>query len=391
MQMRLPARPLPSLGRAGGKYPPRHEKFSTGKRFHGMAGDRAAYIRDVRPWERRLGAKRGNPRQPGEGARKEMEVKNEPIFTGGGAFGHPHNQLTIRSATNLAEAAMEGRVVEARAVLCDADHNLHVEMPCMEGIIPYYEGAVGIAEGTTRDIALISRVSKPVCFTVSGFEHLPDGRRRAVLSRRDAQERCRYEYIQNMRCGDIVPARITRLETFGAFCDIGCGLPALLPIAGISVSRISHPSDRFVPGMDIFGVVSSLENNRICLSQRELLGTWEENAALFSQGETVAGVVRSVESYGIFVELTPNLAGLAEPREGVRVGQHAGVYIKSILPDKMKMKLIIIDAQDSDKSLAPPRYFLTGGHMDRWVYSPPDCPKIIETRFSEEEAACAAT
>ena len=123
----------------------------------------------------------------------------------------PHNQLTIRSATNLAEAAMEGRVVEARAVLCDADHNLHVEMPCMEGIIPYYEGAVGIAEGTTRDIALISRVSKPVCFTVSGFEHLPDGRRRAVLSRRDAQERCRYEYIQNMRCGDIVPARITRL------------------------------------------------------------------------------------------------------------------------------------------------------------------------------------
>ena len=43
----------------------------------------------------------------------------------------------------------------------------------------------------------------------------------------------------------------------------------------------------------------------------------------------MAGVVRSVESYGIFVELTPNLAGLAEPREGVRVGQHAGVYIKS--------------------------------------------------------------
>ena len=62
----------------------------------------------------------------------------------------PHNQLTIRSATNLAEAAMEGRVVEARAVLCDADHNLHVEMPCMEGIIPYMEGAIGIAEGTTR-------------------------------------------------------------------------------------------------------------------------------------------------------------------------------------------------------------------------------------------------
>ena len=93
----------------------------------------------------------------------------------------PRNQAIIRSAAGLAEAAMEGTVLEARAVLCDAEHNLHVEMPCMEGVIPYFEGAIGIAEGTTRDIALISRVSKPVCFTVNGFEHLPDGRRRAVL------------------------------------------------------------------------------------------------------------------------------------------------------------------------------------------------------------------
>lgn len=113
----------------------------------------------------------------------------------------PRNQAIIRSAAGLAEAAMEGTVLEARAVLCDAEHNLHVEMPCMEGVIPYFEGAIGIAEGTTRDIALISRVSKPVCFTVNGFEHLPDGRRRAVLSRRDAQERCRDLYISRLRRG----------------------------------------------------------------------------------------------------------------------------------------------------------------------------------------------
>ena len=32
--------------------------------------------------------------------------------------------------------------------------------------------------------------------------------------------------------------------------------------------------------------------------------------------------MRSVESYGIFVELTPNLAGLAELKENVHAGQH---------------------------------------------------------------------
>lgn len=296
------------------------------------------------------------------------------------------NQSYLHSAGSLAEAALEGRVLEARAILCDAGHNLHVDLPCMEGVIPYYDGAVGILEGTTRDIALISRVSKPVCFIVKGFEDTPDGGRRAILSRREAQEKCRAEYIDHLRCGDVIPARVTRLEAFGAFCDIGCGLPALMPIASLSVSRISHPGDRFVPGMDILGVVSSLEGGRVCLSQREILGTWEENAALFEQGETVAGIIRSVEDYGVFVELTPNLAGLAEPREGAVPGQQAGVYIKSILPEKMKLKLVIIDTAPATPDRSPPHYFITGGHLDSWVYSPKGCSKVIKTEFDQPES-----
>jgi small subunit ribosomal protein S1 len=312
---------------------------------------------------------------------KEVLKMNE-FYPEGSLIDTATNQKYISSAEGLAEAAIEGRVLEARAVLCDSSRSLHVEMPSMKGIIPYHDGAIGIQEGLTRDIALISRVSKPVCFVVKGFEDTPDGGRRAILSRREAQEKCRYEYINNLRCGDIIPAKITRLESFGAFCDIGCGLPALMPIASLSVSRITHPSDRFSTGMDVLGVVSSLENGRVCLSQRELLGTWEENAALFSQGETVAGIIRSVEEYGVFVELTPNLAGLAEPREGVFPGQHAGVYIKSILPSKMKLKLVIIDTSPPTTDRKPPNYFITGGHIDRWTYSPPGCSKIIETVFT---------
>ena len=308
-------------------------------------------------------------------------LKMNEFYPEGNLIDTIRNQKYIRSADGLAEAALEGRILEARAVLCDAGHSLHVDLPCMEGVIPYYDGAIGISEGVTRDIALISRVSKPVCFVVRGFEDTPDGGRRAILSRREAQEKCRYEYINKLHCGDVIPARVTRLESFGAFCDIGCGLPALMPIASLSVSRITHPSDRFYPGMDIWGVVSALEDGRVCLSQRELLGTWEENAAMFSQGETVAGIIRSVEEYGVFVELTPNLAGLAEPRAGVVPGERAGVYIKSILPSKMKLKLVIIDTSPPSSERTPPCYFITGGHIDRWEYSPPGCGKVIQTVF----------
>ena len=292
----------------------------------------------------------------------------------------PENKSATATLTALMQAQADGLLLEGRAVRCDVDHNLYVKLPCGEGIIPHNEGALGIAEGTTKDIVLITRVNKPVCFAVIGFEHTDTGCR-PVLSRRVAQQRCREEFLDRLQLGDVIPARITRLESFGAFCDIGCGLPALLPIADISVSRILHPADRLRVGMEILTVVSSLDNDRICLSHRELLGTWEENAARFHVGETVAGIVRSVEPYGIFVELAPNLAGLAEPHPGVRVGQQAAVYIKSVQPDKLKIKLALIDAQDSDQPPAPPEYFITDGPLTHWRYSPEGCHRVIERHF----------
>lgn len=308
-----------------------------------------------------------------------MEYKNR--YLPEGLLLHtPENQAATASITALMQAQADGMLLEGRAVRCDVEHNLYVQLPCGEGIIPHIEGAAGIAEGVTKDIVLITRVNKAVSFVVTGFEQTEQGCR-PILSRRIAQERCREEFIDRLQLGDVIPARITRLETFGAFCDIGCGLPALLPIADISVSRISHPKDRFTTGMDILGIVSSLENGRICLSHRELLGTWEENAALFEAGETIAGIVRSVEPYGIFVELTPNLAGLAEPREGVRVGQQAAVYIKSLQPEKLKIKLALIDAQDGPANPQPLRYFITEGPVTDWVYSPPGCSRMIESHF----------
>ena len=117
------------------------------------------------------------------------------------------------------------------------------------------------------------------------------------------------------------------------------------------------------------------ENRRISLTHRELLGTWAQNAALFSVGETVRGVVRSIEPYGVFIELTPNLSGLAEPRADLRPGMAVSVYIKSILPQRMKVKLTIIDVLAPYDAPTPPRYFITGGHIDAWTYTPVGCDK----------------
>ena len=176
------------------------------------------------------------------------------------------------------------------------------------------------------------------------------------------------------------------MESFGVFADIGAGISALMPIDSISVSRIPHPSARFTAGQKIKAVVKAVdENGRITLSYKELLGTWEENAALFRAGETVPGIVRSVERYGIFVELKPNLAGLAEYVPGVVPGQHASVYIKNLIPERMKIKLIIVDSFDAEYPNEPVTYYNDSDFIDRWVYSPESCEKTVETIFCDDE------
>lgn len=296
----------------------------------------------------------------------------------------PENREHTASLAALEYAMNAGLILEGRAALCDSAHDLIVEVGPFRGIIPRDEAAYSIDGSVVRDIAVITRVGKPVCFKVIGFVHDEAGVK-PILSRRAAQIESYEKHIARLESGDILDARITHIEPFGCFCDIGCGLIALLPVDCISVSRISHPGERFAAGERIRCAVKSndRESGRITLTHKELLGTWEENAAHFSPGETAAGIVRSIEPYGIFVELAPNLAGLAEWCEGVEVGHCAAVYIKSILPEKMKIKLVIVDSTPvCGTRRSAPTYYVTGDHIDEWRYSPEGCEKEIVTVFS---------
>lgn len=296
------------------------------------------------------------------------------------------NREYTSTRQSLERAFERQMILEGTAVLCDHSFNLHVKLGSgIKAFMPKSEVQYTEDGEPGKDIAILTRVGKPVCFKILGFERDAYGEYIPIVSRRSAQRECMENYVSRLTPGDIIPTRITHLENFGAFVDIGCGIVSLLSIDAISVSRISHPSVRLAVGDSIYTVVKSIdENGRIYVTERELLGSWEENAALFSEGETVRGIVRSVENYGIFVELKPNLAGLAEYRDDVRVGQTAAVYIKSIIPEKMKIKLIIIDAHDSPEYPEPLKYFIDTDevtHISSWLYSPPDCKKVIESIF----------
>ena len=295
------------------------------------------------------------------------------------------NSEYLSSLEGLYKAMEKQVILEAVAVMCDHNLDLHVDLCGIKGIIPKEHAAISENGAELKDIAILTRVGKTVCFKVIGFREGEGGKTEAVLSRRLAQEECMECYVKGLIPGDVIGARVTHIESFGAFVDIGCGIISLLSIDSISVSRISHPTARLSIGDLIFTVVKTIDQrNRVYVSMKELLGNWSENVARFSEGQTVRGIIRSVESYGVFVELAPNLAGLAEYRDDVRVGQTAAVYIKSIIPEKMKIKLIIIDTDEPTPKKCPIEYFLDPTeikHLESWTYSPKDSRRVIETIF----------
>ena len=168
------------------------------------------------------------------------------------------NEAACASCDGLRRAMEEGTVLEGVAQLCDGAHNLLVSVGPFTGFLPREEAALGIAEGTTREIAILSRVGKPVCFQITALEE-SGGVLQPRLSRRLAQQPALYAMLAGLHPGCILPAVVTHLESFGAFVDIGCGVPSLIGIENISVSRIPHPDQRFRVGQAIFAVVQELD------------------------------------------------------------------------------------------------------------------------------------
>lgn len=288
------------------------------------------------------------------------------------------------SIEDLKAAKASGTILEGVVTRCDAQHNLHVSLggKCT-GIIPRDQAVLPAISGADREIAVLSRVGKPVCFTVTSIEANEKGDAVVTLSRRMAQKQALEYLMDTLEPGMVIDARVTHLERFGAFVDIGCGIVSLLPIERISISRISHPAERFHQGQKIRAVVLSkdLAHQRFQLSHRELLGSWMENASHFAEGETVRGIVRSVKEYGIFVELLPNLSGLSDLKEGFAPGDCVSVFIKSIQPERMKIKLQILEKLPP--FFPPLSYQITDGQISLWRYSPPIFLKDpVETDFT---------
>ena len=157
------------------------------------------------------------------------------------------NRDACSSLPMLERAQASGAILEGTALLCDSELNLHIDFPALpgvRGIIPREEAVYTRPGEPVKDIAILTRVGKAVCFKVQGID-TPDaeGLTTVRLSRRAAQAECAAVYIADLAPGDVVRGRVTHLESFGAFVDIGVKTDGLVHVSELSSRFIKHPMD----------------------------------------------------------------------------------------------------------------------------------------------------
>lgn len=205
------------------------------------------------------------------------------------------NFSTVTKDT-LINAIETGEVMQGIVNKCDSNYNLYVDFGNnLKGIIPRDEiEAVNIDEtGFPKPNICASKVNKYVQFKVKDV----DKKDCFILSRKAVGKDALNWIKQDVEAGQIVKGIVKSIKPYGVFVEIGGGIVGLLHIEDISVARIKTPLERLSIGQKINVMIKSIDYKleRVVLSYKELLGSWEDNVKKFEEGTTVVGIAREVE------------------------------------------------------------------------------------------------
>ncbi len=256
------------------------------------------------------------------------------------------SEVTRCDINSIEEYIDSKKIFQGIVKECDENLNLHVTFgDNLLGIMPRTEvEGINLEEDGLPKVNLCKgKVHKFVQFNIKGLDELNN----LILSRKNVQNDT-ISWVKNeLKVGEKLNGIVKSIKPYGVFVEVAGGVVGLLHIEDISVARIKSPEERFKIGQNIDVVVKLVnkDKGKIILSYKEMFGTWEENIEKYQRGSNAKGIVREHEKNknGIFIELEPNLVGMAEYQEGLNYGEVVDVYIKKIDSERKKVKLLIIN------------------------------------------------
>ena len=193
---------------------------------------------------------------------------------------------------------------------------------------------------------------------------IESGGRNIVVSRRELLEEeaaaLAAQTWEKLHVGAVVQGTVTGIRDFGAFVDLG-GVEGLIHISELGYGRVKHPSEVLQVGLRVEAQVLKIEDaqtgrRQVALSLKALaVDPWTTAKERFPVGATVRGVVRRLEAFGAFVEITQGVDGLvhisklaldrrlSHARQAVSLGQEVEVTVLAVAPETRRISLSMIE------------------------------------------------
>lgn len=199
-----------------------------------------------------------------------------------------------------------------------------------------------------------------------------------IVSEKAAWEESQSQVLAKYHVGDTIEGVVTALADFGAFVRFPPDAPAdedaasanylegLIHISELSWQRVEHPRDVLEIGKRVSVQIINIEGSKIFLSLKRLTpDPWIAASERYQVGSMVTGRVVKVQPFGLFVELDPEIQGLAHiselgtpapanPDTVAKVGEERQFTIISIDPKEHRLGLrLVTDGVPSVAASAP--------------------------------------
>lgn len=182
-----------------------------------------------------------------------------------------------------------------------------------------------------------------------------------IVSEKAVWESAQESVLAKYAIGSVVEGAVTAVTDFGAFIRFDTNLEGLVHISEIAWQRIDHPRDVLTVGDQVRAEIINLEGSKIFLSMKKLVeDPWKKVGDRFTVGQLVRGRVLKINPFGLFVELDPDIHGLAhiselstkpvkDVNEIARVGDELEFRVVSVDPENHRLGLSLRKAKEEKK------------------------------------------
>ncbi len=259
-----------------------------------------------------------------------------------------HRKARMSRSWDRINQALENDEIIKGLIKCRTKGGMIVDVFGIEAFLPGSQ--IDVKPIRDYDIFVGKTMEFKVVKINQEFKNVVVSHKALIEAELEAQKR---EIIAKLERGQIPPAIVNNITTYGVFIDLG-GVDGLIHITDLSWGRVSHPEEivKLDQELDVVILDFDDERKRIALGLKQLQPhPWDALNPDLKIGDKVNGKVVVMADYGAFVEIAPGVEGLIHVSEMswsqhlrsaqdfMKVGDEVEAVILTLDRDERKMSL----------------------------------------------------